>query len=129
MTDPSRAAAIVIRRAVAADARGIATVQVLTWRATYRGIVDDAYIDGLTIEAREARWRTMLDTPPERAHDIFVAETRAEGVIGFASGGALREPALSAECDAELYAIYILPESQRRGLGRTLVRAVARALL
>ncbi|MEP6691416.1 MAG: GNAT family N-acetyltransferase [Gemmatimonadaceae bacterium] len=125
MSDGSR---VVVRRATGADVRGIATVQVLSWRATYRGIVDDAYIDSLTIDGREERWRHLFEAAPVAGHDIFVAETRAAGVIGFVSGGPLREPGLSPGRDAELYAIYLLPGEERRGLGRALVAVLARAV-
>jgi L-amino acid N-acyltransferase YncA len=113
-----------VRAATAADARAIGEVQVLTWRVAYRGIVDDAFIDSLTIEAREASWRERLDDIGGMV--ILVLESADGAVVGFASGGPCRVPDVAA--DAELYAIYILPEHQRDRGGRALVRAFAREM-
>ena len=38
---------ITIRPATAADAAQIARVRVDCWRSTYRGLVPDAYLDGM----------------------------------------------------------------------------------
>jgi GNAT superfamily N-acetyltransferase len=115
-----------VREATESDAHGIATVQVLSWRVTYRGIIADAYIDSLTIDAREARWAKGLAGRGTHPQISFVAVDDGGGIVGFASGGANREP--RPGYDAELFAIYLLPEAERRGLGRRLVRAVASAL-
>jgi GNAT superfamily N-acetyltransferase len=56
-----------------------------------------------------------------------VAETGTGHVVGFADAGHAREE--EQTCDGELYAIYILEPYQRQGIGRLLVRAVARRLL
>jgi GNAT superfamily N-acetyltransferase len=56
---------------------------------------------------------------------ILVAEDEA-GVFGFVSGGALRDSIPGY--DAELYAIYLLQQKQKQGLGRTLVRRLAEVL-
>lgn len=121
-----------VRRGRVGDAAGIARVAVETWRATYRGIVADAFLDSLDVAERETRWAEALRRELPR---IFVAEAEAGEVIGFAAGGPERrgtdfggkQPDPGATT-GELYAIYILPAHQRRGLGRRLVAAVARDL-
>jgi len=45
------------------------------------------------------------------------------GVFGFACGGKLRAPI--DEFDAELYAIYLLNERQKEGVGKALMRRLA----
>lgn len=109
-----------IRRAAVADIPAIARVHVDVWRTTYRGIVPDAYLDGLAYEGRERMWRSVLGEFADR-HVAYVAEHDAEGVIGFALGGETGEPGF----DAELMAIYLLDRFQRRGIGRRLVAATA----
>ncbi len=47
--------------------------------------------------------------------------------MGFLSGGAERSGQLG--CDCELYAVYLLPAAQRRGLGTLLVNRLVAALL
>ena len=47
-------------------------------------------------------------------------------LVGFISGGPIREPV--GGCDAELYAIYLLREAQRKGIGTRLLLELARHL-
>jgi GNAT superfamily N-acetyltransferase len=113
----------VVRRAVPADAAAIARVRVDAWRSTYRGMIPDAYLDGMSVEAGEAQWRRILDAPPGR-FSVFVAAEGGE-VVGFASGLMLEPPKLG--CDAELTAIYVRADRKRTGIGRRLTGAVAAA--
>jgi len=112
-----------IRKAVIADASGIAKVHVDSWRSTYSGIVPDEYLKNLSYESREMMWKKGIP----HGH-IFIAENEEGEVVGFACGGQER----SGEYEnfhGELYAIYILKEYQGRGLGKKLVAAVVRQLL
>jgi GNAT superfamily N-acetyltransferase len=111
-----------IRRADAADAQAIARVHVNSWRSTYAGIVSDAFLAALNIDDRAEMWRKMLATQDEL---MFVAEEEA-CIFGFACGGRLRE-ALDSY-DAEIYAIYLLRESQGWGAGRGLFQALVASL-
>lgn len=115
---------IIIRRARADDARGIATVHVAAWRATYRGIVPDAYLDGLSVDEREAMWR-RLDAPGNRSFAFVAVESNGR-IAGFASAGPRRDG--PEDYAAELNAIYLLREAQGQGIGRRLVAAVTREL-
>jgi len=110
-------AAMTIRRATPADAPGVARVHVDSWRETYRGIVPDDFLDGLSYENRERMWRGGLENPNWQGV-MFVAEDRALGVVGFVAGGPPREPLGSFGC--ELWAIYLLRAHQGKGLGRGL---------
>jgi GNAT superfamily N-acetyltransferase len=111
-----------IRRADAADAHAIARVHVDSWRSTYAEIVPDAFLAALNVDDRAEMWRRML-----AAEDglTFVAEEEA-GIFGFACGGRLREALDSYE--AEIYAIYLLRESQGRGAGRGLFQTLVASL-
>jgi ribosomal protein S18 acetylase RimI-like enzyme len=103
-----------IRKADLNDAPAIGLVQVESWRKTYPGIVPDAYLEDLDDEVRAAAWKEELEGGRNL---IFVAEDRW-GIFGFISGGAIRDPIEGY--DAELYAIYLMPARQRRGLGQEL---------
>lgn len=115
-----------IRPATPADAEGIAHVHVASWRTTYRGILPDSLLAGLSVERRAAFWGEILGRA-ERPGVILVADHPVKSIIGFASAGPPQEPL--AGYDAELHAIYLLEAHQRGGLGRALVRAAAEALL
>jgi GNAT superfamily N-acetyltransferase len=113
-----------VREATHGDIPGIARVHVNTWRAAYRGIVPDNYLDSLTYESRVARWESQFPDP-ESDTFIYVADVDGE-VVGFASGGPPQSP--RDGYDGELYAIYVAPEYQGKGLGGALFKAVARRL-
>ncbi len=115
---------ITVRTASKEDADSIARVSVRTWRATYRGMLPDDFLDhfGDDIESRTQRWRARL---PERGPNFtLVAASDLEGVIGFASGGPDRQDPTFRE----IYALYVLPACHGQGVGRRLVRAMAWAL-
>ncbi len=108
-----------VRQATPEDASAIARVHVASWKTTYRGIMPDAYLDGLDYESRVVRWRGLLSA----ADPVFVAECAGQ-IVGFATGGAIRDPLDGY--DAELYAIYLLEEFQGKGIGRGLLAEVAK---
>jgi ribosomal protein S18 acetylase RimI-like enzyme len=116
--------AAAIRRATPGDARAIAEVRVEAWRRTYRGMIPDAYLDAMRVEASEAHWQRILGAAPATAA-IFVG-TADTAVTGFAAGLLLAEPRFGL--DAELTALYVLPAHQRTGIGHGLVREVVAAL-
>ena len=118
-------AGTLIRRAVPEDAVGIARVHVGSWRETYRGILPDALLDGLSEEARVRLWDGLL---ARGEGDEFVAVS-GDGILGFASGGPQRDAGLrGAGFEGEVLAIYLLRAAQGRGIGRALMGAVADAV-
>ena len=82
-----------IRLAQPTDAAGIARVQVDSWRATYRGMMPDSFLAGLSYEQRENYWRSVIESPSETPQWLYVAVDDAGTVAGFACGGAERGPA------------------------------------
>ena len=111
-----------VRAAGIDDAAAIARVHVVTWRSAYRGLLPADFLDALSEERYEERWRRTID---DGNSAVFVGEDD-HGVVAFASGG--RERAGEDGFGGELYAIYVLPDAQGRGHGRGLVRAVAAGL-
>ena len=105
-----------IRRALPSDALGIARVHVESWRSTYVGIVPDDYLASLDCRERERIWRRLIADDGQITH---VAEHNRDGVVGFVSGGPAREHDMAYA--GELYAIYLLKQYQRQGIGRRLV--------
>lgn len=124
MTRPSEQRPTV-RPATPADIAGIARVHVDGWRSTYRGVVPQTFLDGLSYRDRETLWRRVF-AGPER-HGVFVAEAGAAKIVGFADGA--RDRARDATYEGELLAIYLLEEFQGRGLGRELALRVVEWLI
>jgi GNAT superfamily N-acetyltransferase len=116
-------AGIDIRPATPADAPAIAQVRVDSWRTTYRGLIPDAYLDGMQVDASIALWDRVLTAAPS-AVSVVVA-TRDGEVIGFAAGNPLATPKHGA--DSELTAVYLRREFQNGGIGHRLVAAVVDA--
>jgi L-amino acid N-acyltransferase YncA len=114
---------MVIRPAVLADAEAIARVHVESWRTTYAGIVPDEFLAALSVERRAEVWRNNL---AENRQSYLVVAEQAGEVIGFAVGGPNREA--EDKYGAELYAIYLLANTQKRGTGRALMKAVVQEL-
>ena len=112
---------VTIRDAGPDDAAGIAHVHVEGWRTTYRGLFPDAYLDGLDEAGRAAYWRRGLPAGEGR-HTLVAVD--GDELAGFASGGPARG---KHGFEAEVYAIYLLAERRRQGLGgRLMARMFAR---
>ncbi len=109
---------IIVRQAQRQDALGIATVHVLSWQNTYRGLMPDEMLDTLTIEARSKRWKEMLEKPTEET-TVIVAE-KENKIIGWASFGKNRDDDLDSNF-GELWAIYVHPDSLGIGAGSLLM--------
>jgi ribosomal protein S18 acetylase RimI-like enzyme len=114
-----------IRKATLNDAAGIAKVHVDSWRSTYRGIVSDDFLSSLSYENREERWKNFMSNNEEQQY-LFVAEEEGK-IVGFASGGLNRTDV--NDYIGELFALYILEEYQRRGIGRALFNQMVKHFL
>jgi ribosomal protein S18 acetylase RimI-like enzyme len=95
-----------------------------TWRAAYGGIIPDDYLEGLSYEESEHRWREIIAAAGDGC--VYVAED-ARGVFGFASGQRRRRFSRGLhEYEGVLKSVYVLPSGQGTGAGRRLVGTVAR---
>lgn len=104
-----------IRSATSVDARAVATIHVEAWRAAYRGIVPDEYLNSLSIEGRESVWRPSLlaaDT------STWVAE-ESDAIVGWISAGRSRDTDAGTSA-GEIWAVYVAPECWGKGVGRSL---------
>ncbi|WP_409254236.1 N-acetyltransferase family protein [Bacillus sp. SCS-153A] len=113
---------MLVRKATPEDSLGIAKVQVDTWKSTYQGIVPDKYLDSMTLKSRDEKWKAILNKGT-----VYVAEEKGT-IVGFSSGGSERTGNYP-EFQGELYAIYILKDYQRKGLGKLLLQPVVNDLI
>jgi ribosomal protein S18 acetylase RimI-like enzyme len=111
----------VIRQSVLRDAPAIAAMHVRTWQSAYSGVVDDAYLANLSLEARTARWRDIL-ADPEQCSRVYVA-VNDDVIIGHVSFGPGRDADHARDSAWEIYSIYVDPAYQGNQYGSQLLRA------
>jgi L-amino acid N-acyltransferase YncA len=116
---------VTIRDARPEDAAAIARIHVDSWKSTYRGIVPDEVLDGLSYEEREDQRRRIFHTRVPGSFSL-VAEDKDCSIIGFADAGPERKG--DPDYRSELYAIYLPAEAQGKGIGRQLFQEVMRRL-
>lgn len=120
----SPAEGVIYREATIADSPEVASVHVRSWRESFDGIVPRAFLDKMSVEQRTEAFAGRFS---EASYGMYVAEAEESGVVGFADYGEPRDDVAGYE--AELYAIYLLPEYQGRGVGQALFRRVVEALV
>lgn len=109
---------MLIRRANLQDVRQITEVHLECWRSTYKQMFSSEYLQGLSYEKREELWTNVIPN----GHVYVAVETNGE-IIGFSSGGRERSGAFK-EYLGEIYAIYLLENYQRQGIGKKLINSV-----
>jgi GNAT superfamily N-acetyltransferase len=109
---------LLLRPAVPGDALAVAGVHVRSWQVGYRGLLPDAYLDGLRPEDRAPRY-TFGSTDPKQPATLVAV---VEGAIrGFATTSPARDTDVAAQ--GELAALYVDPDWWGRGIGQALLTA------
>lgn len=112
-----------VRRATPDDAREIAKIHVVSWRAAYRGIFPDEVLDTLSVEGRTREWTEWLAPGAERSFTL-VAEVHGT-VQGFAT---LETPSQDEEDEhwvGMLRALYLPRSAWGTGVGVALLHSAA----
>ena len=115
---------MIVRAARPQDAHAVARVRMISWQATYRGIVPQSFLDALTPAESEEGWRAVAagEMP---GSELVVCEVDGD-VVGFACYGAARPPNFGYS--GELYATYYLPQAMGKGYGTQAVAQVVAGL-
>lgn len=110
---------MIVRNVKKEDLRAVSEIAVRGWQTAYRGIIDDEYLDSLSIE--ENYQKRLKDY---KENGFIVAELDSE-VVGFCRY--TLENLFSKDIpdiDGEICAIYVKPELKRNGIGRELFKYV-----
>ncbi|MTH54810.1 GNAT family N-acetyltransferase [Bacillus mangrovi] len=110
-----------MRKADPQDLNGIAQVHVDSWRTAYRGLIDEDYLQSITYESKRELWAKA------DLSQVIIAEDEEGRIVGFSGYG--RERTGKYGFDSEIYAIYILEEVQRKGIGSALLLNTADDML
>jgi len=100
-----------LRPAEPEDALAVARVHVRSWQAGYRGLLPDAYLDGLRAEDRAQRYRFASDDLREPVTVVAIDDGK---ICGFSTTAPARDPDVAD--DGELSALYVDPAWYRRAL-------------
>ena len=117
--DGQTAESFVVRPACVGDRVALAVVAAATWRATYGDIFTLEFIADFVQRAYGPERLTRIILAPDSR---FLVATADEAVIGFGQmGPAFMRREGAASIPADLHRLYVLPEWQRRGVGRALL--------
>ncbi len=104
-----------VRAAVPADAPGIADVCTRAYRATYRDLLPESFVDDVVAGFYDEA-RVRAETVPAPPHWLgYVVAEEAGSVVGAAGG------AVTGEGVGELYVLYLDPDRRGEGIGTRLL--------
>ena len=108
-----------IRLASIDDAQKIAYIKNITWKDTYKNLIDSSYLNSLELSQEIInKWKNrILDIKNNKTY-LWVA-LKSSQVVGFLWGGKARDPRIN-KLDYEMYAFYVLPKYQHQGIGKKL---------
>ncbi len=116
---------LLVREARIEDARGIAEVRVDGWQAAYRGLIPDAYLDGMCVDTNEERTKRWLANPLDSVSFVCAED---EKIVGWTT---VHFPGRDKDLDrsvAELSACYARRSVWGRGVGFQLWNAARHTL-
>lgn len=102
------------------DLSDVVKLYVLTSQESYGGLVPQKYLDNLS-ETKSIKGfrKELFDKLFDNSYQIFVAENVEGKIVGYADIGIM--PNVTGY-NSKLFSIYVLPEFQRRGIGKELFR-------
>ena len=126
-----QAAPVTYRHATTDDASAIAAYHVRCWETAYRGLIDDKIIDSMDVDTIAGRWADVLPDDGVDDLDVGYHPDRTMTVVACDGDVPIGHTVIGPERDGErgeLYALYVDPDHQGRGIG-TMLLAVATRLL
>ena len=115
-----------VRRGGLLDIHGISEAYAESWKSTYEGLAPEMFVKGMTVEAAKQIFHESLQ-PNEYSYFLHVAEADDERIVGFIDGG--KERSHPEKGIGEVYAIYLLKDFQKQGIGRKLFEAAKKSLI
>ncbi len=120
---------MIIRPTTPSDIPTIASLHIEGWKGAYGGIVDQVYLESLTLEKRIDDWAGWIATEEST---VFLAEISGTPA-GFVVTGRTKTPPpgsspIRPSHSGEIYALYLAPSFWRQGIGTALIKHGAQHL-
>ena len=110
---------MLIRKARKEDAVSIAKISVITWKKIYADLIDKVILETRTVTPKRiSQWENRISQPENTV--IYVAEENNK-ILGYLWGGDGRDNRFFEK--KEIYALYVLPDFQKKGIGSLLVQS------
>ena len=113
-----------IRKATPDDADEVTDVNLASWEAAYRGLIDDSALDGIKRDRTAREWRAYIESPEDEEHRLWVI-VEDERILGYARTGPSREADAVEGRSAEVYGLYTHPDVWGGGAGGELLQHAA----
>ena len=104
-----------IREATIHDIEFIGKIYTESWKVTYSGMVSQEYLDSLSYQDAENKWKIFLNN---KDNILLVSESDSK-IIGFVAGCSTDIAAQS-----ELYALYVDINLKNKGIGSKLLASL-----
>jgi ribosomal protein S18 acetylase RimI-like enzyme len=110
---------IIVRNVKKEDLRNVSEIVVNGWKTAYMGIVDDEYLDSLSVEENYQR---RLEDYTENGFVVAELNNEVVGFCRYTLENLFSKDA--SDADGEITAIYVKPELKRNGIGKELFKYV-----
>ena len=114
-----------LREAAFEDAQALSRVNYSTWQHTYHGLIPDSELDSLNLELLTDSWKQNLSLRNPRTNTFVVSDN--DLLIAYSRFYPSADPDDDPGRVATIGSMYVDPEFQRKGVGRTLMRVVLEA--
>ncbi len=101
------------------DLISVAEIAVNGWKIAYRGIVDDEYLDNLTIDEK---YKKILKNYTQNGFVVAELNNEIVGFCRYRTGNYYKDEYPNVDC--EISALYVKPEYKGNGIGKELVKCV-----
>ncbi|MBO4815926.1 MAG: GNAT family N-acetyltransferase [Clostridia bacterium] len=102
------------------DAEEIAKLVIDSWQTTYKGLIDENYLNNMNVEEAKNRWEKEIEGNKKIL--IYKENDKIVGVIKYGESESEKE-------NGEIYVLYVKPEEKRKGIGTKLVKTAKQELL
>ncbi len=114
---------IIIRDVDINDLEEIIDIQISSWRASYKGIIDDIILDSMDKDKMVERIKTNYQ------NGKFIVAINNNRVVGYCRYSLDNSYSIEYPVDCEITALYIKPELKYNGIGTKLFNYVVNELI